>query len=378
MNTTFQNATQRPVAPFRHDIVGSFLRPAAIKEARAKFAAGEITAQELRKVEDIEITKLVQNQKEVGLKGVTDGEFRRSWWHLDFFWGFDGVEKKQLDHGYNFHGGETRAETSVLTGKISCSTHPQLEDFKFLKSVAGDDVLVRQNIPSPAQFLYELTRPENKAVTDSIYPNFKDLLTDVATAYNKAIRDFYDAGCRNLQVDDCTWGILCDPKIRAAKEAAGEDVNETLRTNVEVNNRALEGLPADLVINMHVCRGNYKSDWLAEGAYDAVADILLGGSNVTGFYLEFDTARAGGFEPLGYLKGKQVVIGIFSSKFGELEDRNQILARIEEATKIVDINQISISTQCGFASTEEGNILTEEQQWNKLRFIKEIADGIWH
>jgi len=378
MNTTFQNATQRPVAPFRHDIVGSFLRPVAIKEARAKFAAGEITSEELRKIEDVEITKLVQKQKEVGLKGVTDGEFRRSWWHLDFFWGFEGVEKKVIDHGYNFSKGETRAETSILSGKISCKTHPQLEDFKFLKSAAGDDVLVRQNIPSPAQFLQELQRPENKEITDSVYPNVADLLTDIATAYNKAIRDFYDAGCRNLQIDDCTWGALCDPKVREFKAKLGIDVNELLRTNVELNNRALEGLPADLTINMHVCRGNYKSDWFAQGSYDVVADTLLGGSNVTGFYLEFDTERAGGFEPLRYLNGKQVVIGIFSSKNGELEDRNQILARIQEATKVVDINQISISTQCGFASTEEGNILTEEQQWNKLRFIKEIADTIWH
>jgi len=378
MNTTFEKATQRTVAPFRHDIVGSFLRPAAIKEARAKFEAGEITAEQLRAVEDQEITRLVQKQKEVGLKGVTDGEFRRSWWHLDFFWGFDGVEKKNLEEGYAFSTGKTRAETSILTGKIAFTSHPHVEHFKFLKSVAGEDVLARQNIPSPAQFLYELQRKENRELTKSIYPDTNELLADLATAYNKCILALYEAGCRNLQVDDCTWGILCDPKIRENLAKENIDVNEVLRLNGEVNNRALENLPSDLTICMHVCRGNYKSDWLAQGAYDPVADVLLSHTNVSGFYLEFDTARAGGFEILKNLRDKQVVIGIFSSKFGELEDKNQILARIEEATKTVDINQICISTQCGFASTEEGNILTEEQQWNKLRFIKEVADGIWH
>ncbi len=377
MNTTFPNATQRTAAPFRHDIVGSFLRPVAIKEARAKFAAGEITAAELRKVEDEEITKLVQKQKEVGLKGVTDGEFRRSWFHLDFFWGFDGVEKRQVDTKFAFHETELRPETATLTGKIGFTSHPHVEDFKFLKSVAGDDVLPKQSIPSPAQFLQELRRPENKANTEALYPNVADLLTDIATAYNKAILAFYEAGCRNIQVDDCTWGVLCDPKWKAILEKQGIDFTQALKTNVELNNKALEGLPSDLIITTHVCRGNYKSDWLAEGSYNAVAE-LLGASNVDGFYLEFDTDRAGGFEPLRYLKGKQVVIGIVSSKFGELEDREQIVARIQEAAKIVDINQISISTQCGFASTEEGNVLTEEQQWNKLRFIKEIADSIWH
>jgi len=380
MHSAFDNAKQRTSAPWRNDIVGSFLRPATLKDARTQFQTGEITPEELRHIEDQEITKLVQKQKEIGLKGVTDGEFRRSWWHLDFFWGLEGVEKKTLEKGFMFKGGQARGETAILKGKLgNKKSHPQVEHFKFLKNVAGDDVVCKQNIPAPAQFLFELQRPDNKENTQAVYPNFGELLGDIATAYHNVILAFYEAGCRNLQIDDCTWGLLCDPKIREMKLKDGADFEKILRTNAELNNRALEGLPKDLVINMHVCRGNFKSDFIASGGYDPVCEVLLRSMNVTGFYLEFDTERAGGFEILKCLgQDKQVVIGIFTSKFGELEDREKILARIEEATKYVDINQINISTQCGFASTEEGNILTEDEQWNKLKFIKEIADSIWH
>lgn len=373
-----EGATQRTIVPFRHDIVGSFLRPAAIKEARINFQEGKITAAELRKIEDEEITKLVQKQKEVGLKGVTDGEFRRSWWHLDFMWGLDGVEKRVSSQGYLFAGIETRAETAILTGKLGSTKHPMIEDFVFLKKVAGDDVTARFNIPGPAQFLYELQREENKAQTESIYPDFNELLADIAKAYNQAIRGFYDAGLRNLQIDDCTWGILADPKFAEAFAKKGIDIRNVYKTNVELTNKAIEGLPEDLVITMHVCRGNYKSHYLSSGGYDPVAEFLLGEANVKGYYLEFETERAGTFEPLRHVKDKQVVLGLFSSKFGKLEDKELIKARIQDATKILNINQICLSTQCGFASTEEGNVLTEEEQWNKLRFIKEVADEIWH
>ena len=378
MESAFEGAKQRDTVPFRHDIVGSFLRPAALKEARAKFQAGEITANDLRKVEDEEITKLVQKQKEVGLKGVTDGEFRRSWWHLDFFWGLDGVEKRVAEQGYVFHGVVTRAETAILTGKIGCSVHPMVEHFKFLKQVAGEGVTPRMNIPGPAQFLYEIQRDENKKGTEEIYPNFEDLLTDIASAYNTAIRSFYDAGCRNLQIDDCTWGIIGDPKIQEAYKNKGIDVNELFKVNVDITNRAIVGLPEDLVLTMHVCRGNYKSTYLSSGGYDPVEKYLFSNVNVKGLYLEFDTERAGTFEPLRFVGDKQIVVGLFSSKFGKLEDKEQIKARVVEATKVLNINQICLSTQCGFASTEEGNILTEEGQWNKLRHIKEVADEIWH
>ncbi len=379
MSTIFEQAVQRDTVPFRHDIVGSFLRPQAIKDARIQFAAGQIDAVALRKIEDEEIVKLVEKQKEVGLKGVTDGEFRRSWWHLDFFWGLGGVSKKASHTGYLFHGVESRAETALLTGKVGeGAKHPMVEDFKFLKSVAGDDVVARQTIPAPAQLLFELFRGDNIKTVDEFYPNRQDLYTDVATAYRDAILAFYEAGCRNIQLDDCTWGALSDRQFRAMQDEAGVDINEMAKGFLFVNNLAIENLPADLVVTTHVCRGNFKSTYAGEGGgYDPIAEILFAGSNVSAFYLEYDSERAGGFEPLKYVKDQQVVLGLFSSKFGELEDKEQILKRIEEAAQYVDINQLCVSPQCGFASTEEGNVLTEEQQWAKLRFVKEIADSVW-
>ncbi|WP_037287988.1 5-methyltetrahydropteroyltriglutamate--homocysteine S-methyltransferase [Saccharibacillus sacchari] len=379
MSTIFEQAVQRDTVPFRHDIVGSFLRPQAIKDARIKFAAGEIDAAALRKIEDEEIIKLVEKQKEVGLKGVTDGEFRRSWWHLDFFWGLGGVSKKASDTGYLFHGVESRAETALLIGKVGeGAKHPMVEDFKFLNSVAGDDAVARQTIPAPAQLLFELFRGDNIKTVDEFYPNRQDLYTDVATAYRDAILAFYEAGCRNIQLDDCTWGALSDRQFRAMQDEAGVDINEMAKGFLFVNNLAIENLPADLVVTTHVCRGNFKSTYAGEGGgYDPIAEILFAGSNVSAFYLEYDSERAGGFEPLKYVKDQQVVLGLFSSKFGELEDKEQILKRIEEAAQYVDINQLCVSPQCGFASTEEGNVLTEEQQWAKLKFVKEVAEEVW-
>ncbi|MDO3412534.1 5-methyltetrahydropteroyltriglutamate--homocysteine S-methyltransferase [Saccharibacillus sp. CPCC 101409] len=379
MSTVFEQAVQRDTVPFRHDIVGSFLRPQAIKDARVKFAAGEIDAAQLRKIEDEEIVKLVRKQKEVGLKGVTDGEFRRSWWHLDFFWGLGGVSKKSSDSGYLFHGVESRAETALLTGKVGeGAKHPMVEDFKFLKEAAGGDVVARQTIPAPAQLLFELFRGDNIKTVQEFYPNQQELYTDVANAYRDAILAFYEAGCRNIQLDDCTWGAMSDRQFRAMQAEAGVDIDEMAKSFLYVNNLAIENLPADLAVTTNVCRGNFKSTYAGEGGgYDPIAEVLFGGSDVSAFYLEYDSERAGSFEPLKYVKNQQVVLGLVSSKFGELEDKQQILDRIAEAAKIVDINQLCLSPQCGFASTEEGNILTEEQQWAKLRFIKEIANEVW-
>ncbi|MEW4369925.1 5-methyltetrahydropteroyltriglutamate--homocysteine S-methyltransferase [Paenibacillus kandeliae] len=379
MSIVFNNeqAVQRKSVPFRNDIVGSFLRPANLKEARTQFQHNEITAEQLRSIEDEEITKLVQKQKEVGLKAVTDGEFRRSWWHLDFFWGFDGVTKKVLGEGYLFHGVETRAETAYASGKIKYVNHPHLDDFTFLKSVAGDDVVARQTIPSPAQLFLELNRnEENRAELAKVYSDNNELVADIATAYRKAILAFYEAGCRNLQLDDCTWGMLCDTKFT---EAQGIDTAVVAKLYAHLNNEAIKDLPEDLTITMHVCRGNFKSTWAGSGGYEPIAEVLFGTVNVDAFYLEFDTDRAGDFSPLRHVPAhKQVVLGLFSSKIGELENKETILKRIQEATEFLDINQICLSPQCGFASTEEGNILTEQQQWDKLRFIKEIADEVWH
>ncbi|MNM66861.1 5-methyltetrahydropteroyltriglutamate--homocysteine methyltransferase [compost metagenome] len=378
MSNLVECAEQRKVTPYRHDFVGSFLRPERLKEARAKYQKDEISAEELKQIEDQEITELVKKQKAVGLKAVTDGEFRRSWWHLDFMWGLDGVQKVHLDKGYQFQGIETRAETARLCGKVGFFSHPFVEHFKFLKAVAGDDVVARQTIPAPAQFLSELQRGENKTSTAAYYSSTDELISDIARAYRSAILAFYEAGCRSLQLDDCTWGMLCDKNYWEARQQEGVDVSEIVKLYARVNQQAILDLPSDLVITTHVCRGNYHSTWASSGGYEPVAEALFGIENIDGYYLEFDTDRAGDFTPLKDLKDQQqVVLGLFSSKTGELEDKQTILSRIREAAEIVDINHICLSPQCGFASTEEGNILTEEQQWEKLAFIKEIADEIW-
>ncbi|MEK4352490.1 5-methyltetrahydropteroyltriglutamate--homocysteine S-methyltransferase [Paenibacillus sp. FSL R5-0475] len=371
---------KRTVTPFRYDIVGSFLRPQALKEARLKFKNSEITAEQLKEVENDEIVKLVQKQKEVGLQAVTDGEFRRSWWHLDFFWGFDGVERTIIDQGYQFNGAESRPETARLTGKISYSSHPFVAHYEFLKGAAGEDVVARQSIPAAAQFLFELDRVENKESTNELYPNREELISDIAKAYKASILAFYAAGCRSIQIDDCTWGALCDEQFIAFMNQVGVNVAEYANELAKLNEEVVSGLPEDLVVTTHVCRGNYVSTYAGVGGgYEPIAQTLLNINNYSGYYLEFDTERAGDFKPLRFLKdNQQVVLGLFSSKFGELESKGDILKRIEEAKQYVDLNRICLSPQCGFASTEEGNHLTEEQQWRKLAYIKEIAEEIWN
>jgi 5-methyltetrahydropteroyltriglutamate--homocysteine methyltransferase len=378
MNTQTE-PKQRSVTPFRYDIVGSFLRPKVLKTARLQYQNGEISAEQLKIVEDAEIVKLAQKQREVGLQAITDGEFRRSWWHLDFFWGFDGVERTIIDQGYLFNGAQSRPETARLTGKIGYSNHPFVSHFEFLKGVAGEDVVARQSIPAAAQFLFELDRAENQESTKAIYPNREELVSDIAKAYKTSILAFYEAGCRSIQIDDCTWGALCDEQFMTILEQNGVNVTEYANELARLNEEVVSNLPDDLVVTTHVCRGNYVSTYAGVGGgYEPIAQTLLGIDNYSGYYLEFDTERAGDFKPLRFLKdNQQVVLGLFSSKFGELESKEDILKRIEEAKQYVDIDRICLSPQCGFASTEEGNYLTEEQQWRKLAFIKEIADEIW-
>ncbi|MFD1453449.1 MULTISPECIES: 5-methyltetrahydropteroyltriglutamate--homocysteine S-methyltransferase [Oceanobacillus] len=367
----------RAETPFRFDNVGSFLRPEILKEARKAFAKGNISEQDLKAVEDEAIKDLIQKQKEVGLKAITDGEFRRSWWHLDFMWGLQGAKKQDIAQGYKFQGEETRPETAGLTGKISGENHPFVEHFQFVQQFADEEVVARQTIPAPAQFLAELQRPENVEVTNKIYPNQDELIEDIAAAYRTVIKDLYEAGCRNLQVDDCTWGMLVDEKYWASRHD-GANVEDIGTLYVNLNNKAIENHPEDLIITTHVCRGNYHSTWASSGAYDTIAKILFAQEKVRAYYLEFDTERAGGFESLVNVSdNKLVVLGLFSSKLPELEDKDQIKERIEEAAKYVPIDRLCISPQCGFASTEEGNILTEEQQWDKLRLVREVAEEVW-
>lgn len=365
-------------APFTYDIVGSFLRPEKLKAARAEKEAGKITDEELKQLEDELITDLIAKQKAAGYHVLTDGEFRRAYWHLDFMWGLNGIEHIELDHGYFFHGEETTHGSAEVSGKISGENHPFVEHFKFVKQFEDDNTVARQTIPAPAQTFAELFRESNGENTRKFYPNDDELVQDLAAAYRTVIKDLYDAGCKNIQLDDCTWGMFCDKRYAEAIAQEGLTVAETAEKYLALNNLALQDLPEDLVVTTHVCRGNYHSTWASSGGYEPVAPILFAKANVEAFYLEFDDERSGGFEPLRFVApGKKVVLGLVSSKLGELEDKDAIIKRIHQATEYVPLENLRLSPQCGFASCEIGNKLTEEQQWAKLALIKEIAQEVW-
>lgn len=364
---------------FQH--VGSFLRPEALKQARQSFAAGNITAEELAGVENAAITELVNKEVEAGLDVVTDGEFRRSYWHLDNFWGFDGVERFNYGEGYFFAHEETRDDSARLTGKLgfNADTHPFIQHFKFVKALADEaGVAAKITIPSPSQFYGELSRGVNVERIAEYYDSNEELFEDIKRVYHEEILALYNAGARTVQLDDCTWGLLVDPKFKDVYAATGFDINDLKKLYLDLNNGAIADLPDDLTINTHVCRGNYHSDWATNGGYDDVADELFGQENVTNYFLEYDSERAGGFAPLVKVSGdKQVVLGLITTKSGELEDKSTIIARIHEATQYLPLDRLWLSTQCGFASTEEGNILTDTQQWAKLQLVKEILDEVW-
>jgi len=365
---------QRTKAPFRADHVGSFLRPAALKEARAKREQGAITAAELKAVEDREVEKIIKKQEEIGLKLATDGEFRRSWWHFDFLGMLDGVEVYDTDQGIQFRGVQTKAQSLRIVGKVGFSNHPMLEHFKFLK--AHTSVTPKMTIPAPPVLHFRLAKD---GVKKSIYPDLDGFFHDLGQAYKQAVKGFYDAGCRYLQFDDTVWAYLCSPEeLRKARERMS-NVDQLQDIYARVINAALEGKPADMTITTHVCRGNFRSTWISEGGYEPVAETLLGKVNYDGYFLEYDSDRAGGFEPLRFLpKGnKSVVLGLVTSKSGTLEKKDDVKRRIDEAAKFAPLEQFCLSPQCGFASTEEGNVLAEEEQWAKLRMIKELADEVW-
>lgn len=365
-------------APFKFDIVGSFLRPDYLKEAREQLKKGDITEEQLRKVEDQAIQELIDKQKKAGLPVITDGEFRRSWWHLDFMWGLQGVEKLEVTQGYTFHDEVTRGESAGLCGKISGENHPFIEHFKYVKLFEDSSVLARQTIPAPAQFLAELERGDNLEKTRAWYPDEEALLQDIAAAYRQVIKDLYDAGCRNVQFDDCTWGMFCDTKYWEARQKGETSIEDLAARYVRVNNLAIEGHPEDLTITTHVCRGNYHSTWASAGGYAPIAPYLFDQENVSAYYLDFDDERSGDFEPLKYVSSnKQVVLGLVTTKKPELEAKDAVVRRIREASQYVPLERLCLSPQCGFASTEEGNKLTEEEEWNKLRLIKEISEEVW-
>ncbi|AYW47933.1 5-methyltetrahydropteroyltriglutamate--homocysteine methyltransferase [Tetragenococcus osmophilus] len=372
-----QVVSQRAVN--RYDIVGSFLRPKVLKEARKKYGREEISLQELRKVEDQEITKLINKEKEVGLVYITDGEFRRSYWHLDFFWGFNGVEHNVMDQGYLFHGEETRADSARLSGKVTFNRkHPVFDEFAFTNTFAEDEVQTRQSIPAPAQFFAELVRGKNQEKVFQYYTDYEELYQDIAQAYRQTILELYRLGCRNVKLDDCTWGMLVDKGYWQSMTNEDYDLQEIQDLYLQLNNAALKDLPADLHITTHVCRGNYHSTFASSGGYEPVAQTLFDKENVEAFFLEFDDDRSGDFAPLRFVpEGKQVVLGLVTSKSGKLEDKQVIIDRIYEANQYVPLEYLNLSPQCGFASTEEGNILTEQQQWEKLRLIIAITQEVW-
>ena len=364
--------TQRTKPPFRADHIGSLLRPAALKEARAKHAKGELDAAGLKAVEDREIERVIRKQEEVGLKLATDGEFRRSWWHFDFFRGLKGVEMISAPP-IKFHGVETKAEAIKIVGKVDFAGHPHIEHFKFLK--AHCNVTPKMTIPAPSTFHF---RQGRAMVSREAYPDLDNYFADIAAAWGKAIRAFYDSGCRYLQLDDTAWAMICDPSERQHSRERGDDPDSLPAIYAQVTNKVLEAKPADMAITMHSCRGNFRSTWIAQGGYEFVAEHLFS-TRLDGYFLEYDSDRAGGFEPLRFFPkgGKQLVLGLVTSKSGRLEGKDDIKRRVDEATKYVPLEQLCLSPQCGFASTEEGNVLAEEEQWAKLRMIVELADEVW-
>ena len=366
-------------APFRLDHVGSFLRPERLKEARAKFNDGEITAEELERVENEEIIALIEKEKELGLKSVTDGEFRRAFWHLDFLENLDGVELVEVDHfSVQFKDKDVKPKTLRIVGKVDFSeNHPFVKHFKFLKEHAGDTP-VKLTIPSPSMLhLITQVREKNYVPIERYKDNEALFFDDVVAAYRKALQCFYDLGCRNIQLDDTSWGEFCALDKREAYEARGFDLEKIARDYVDVLNRVIEWKPEDLVVNMHICRGNFRSTWFSSGGYEPVAKTLFGHCRVDGFFLEYDSDRAGDFTPLRYIKNQKVVLGLITSKSGDLEDKGEVIARIKEASQYVPLEQLCLSPQCGFSSTEEGNILTIEAQWDKLKLIDEIVREVW-
>lgn len=366
--------------PFRYDYVGSFLRPEKLKKARADFEAERITKEELTAVEDECIRELAAKIKELGYHVITDGEFRRSAWHLDFMWGFEGIEhRKTVNGNTTFDAEAAMIDDTYMTGKISVKHHPFVDHFRFVKALEDENTVAKQTIPSPGQFYAYFTGAELLQRTLEIYGTEETFAEDIIKSYTKFIQEIYEAGCRNLQFDDCVWGGMVNPRIAAALTGRnGEELEKYKELLLSLNNEVAANAPSDLVINTHVCRGNYHSTFFSSGAYDGVAKLLFGQENVNAYYLEYDDERSGGFAPLAEVTGeKKIVLGLITTKHPKLEDKETVISRIHEAAKYVPLDRLYLSPQCGFASCEIGNKLTEEEQWEKLKLVKEIAEEVW-
>jgi 5-methyltetrahydropteroyltriglutamate--homocysteine methyltransferase len=364
----------RATPPFRADHVGSLLRTRPLKEARARHEKGEISTTELKTIEDREIAAAIRKQEEIGLRAVTDGEFRRAFWNYDFLGELPGVEAYLGERKIKFHGVNPKPMMLRVIGKLGTFTgHPMLDHFRFVREHAK--ATPKMTIPSPSSLHFRYGRD---AVPESIYPDMTDFYRDLGQTYRLALRAFADVGCRYLQLDEVNFAYLCDPKLRAQVAGRGEDPEKLPSVYASMINAAIAEVPPDMTIAMHLCRGNFQSTFVASGGYEPVAEILFNTINVHGYFLEYDSDRAGGFEPLRFVpKGKTVVLGLITSKSGRLESREELKRRIDEATKYAPLERLCLSPQCGFASTEEGNILSEDEQWAKLAMIVELAEEIW-
>ena len=366
--------------PCRYDFVGSFLRPEEVKKANADYQEGKISEAEKNQIIDKAVTEVLAKQKELGFHVITDGEFRRTYWHLDFMWGFEGVGHEQTGSGVQFDGELASLEDTYLIGKIKAKAkaHPFVEHFKFLNQFEDENTVAKYTIPAPAQMFQQMIIPVNYKNTRKYYETNKELIHDIGTAYQEVIRQFYEAGCRNLQLDDCTWGAIVGDAAKQRYKLLGTDIEDVKKELLEVNNLALEGKPEDMVITSHICRGNYHSTFFTSGPYDSVADYVFAKENVDALFLEYDDARSGGFAPLAKVSpDKKVVLGLITTKTPQLEEKEVVIKRIHEATKYIPLDRLYLSPQCGFASCEIGNKLTEEEQWAKLKLVKEIAEEVW-
>jgi 5-methyltetrahydropteroyltriglutamate--homocysteine methyltransferase len=358
--------------PFHADHVGSLLRPATLREAGAKARAGALSAQELQTVENRAIERAVRKQEEIGLQSITDGEFRRDFWHLDFLKQLDGIELVRAT-GLTFSADDVPPMASV-TGKLGCSRPIMVEHFTYLKSVTRRTP--KFTLPSPGT---AHMRGGRNAISRAIYPDLDEFWADIGAAYRQAIRYLYDAGCRYLQLDDVGFSYLCDEKVRENFRRNGDDPATLAPVYAKAINEALRGRPRDLAVTLHTCRGNFRSTWFAAGGYQDDVVAAMFSADVDGFFMEYDSERAGGFGPLRQLpRGKKVVLGLVTTKSGTLETKDALKRRIDEAAKSVPLENLCLSPQCGFSSTHHGNLLSEDEQWAKLARIVDVAHEVWH
>jgi 5-methyltetrahydropteroyltriglutamate--homocysteine methyltransferase len=360
--------------PFRADHVGSLLRPPEVAEARAALKAGRLSAEALRSIEDGCIARAIRRQEEIGLRAATDGEFRRAYWHYDFVSGLEGVEIYEPEQKIQFKGA-TLPHALRVTGRIAYRQPVMVGDYQFLASQVRT-ALPKQTIPSPSVVHF---RGGRGAIDAKVYPDLAMFFADLGEAYHDAVRGFAAAGCRYLQLDEVYIAYLCDPEQIAGLKARGEHVEGLLETYADLINRTIADRPEDMTVSMHLCRGNFRSTWVASGGYEPVAETLFNRIEADAYFMEYDSDRAGGYEPLRFVpRGRKlVVLGLVTSKTGEIESKDALKRRIEAASKYLPLEQLALSPQCGFASTEEGNLLTEEQQWAKLRLCVEVAEEVW-